>query len=124
MKKAPGAQANPSPSIRKRAQVDADPLVPHHADRVAEDDARLVDGEHVPDRARAETGIGERAHPAQRHGLGVREPGGVDDRADQRGDPVGLELGDGRCGEGFGCPDVTAAILRCGAANYSVILQV
>ena len=87
----------------QRAQIDADPLVPHHAGGVAEDDAGLVDGEDVPDRAGAESRVGERAHPAQRDGLGVGEPGGVDDGADQRGDPVGLELGDGRGGEGFGC---------------------
>ncbi len=104
----------PSQSVAQypqRAQIDADPLVSHHADGIAEDDARLVDGEDVPYRARAESGIGERAHPAERNRLGVREPGGVDDRADQRGDPVGLQLGDGRRGEGFGCPRL-AAILQ------------
>ena len=113
----------PSQSVAEdpqRAQIDADPLIPHHADGIAEDDARLVDGEDVPDRTRAESGIGERAHPAQRNRLGMREPGWVDDRADQRGDPVGLQLGDGRCGEGFGCLRyITAAILQRLAARIT-----
>jgi hypothetical protein len=57
----------------------------------------------MKDRARTETGIGERAHSAQRNRLGVREPRGIDDGADQRGDAVGLKLCDcGGC-EGFGC---------------------
>ena len=96
----------------QRAQIDADSLVPHHAGGLAEHDAGLVDGEDVPDRAGAQSWIGERAHFPERNGLGVSEPGRVDDRTDECGDPVGLELGDGRCGEGFGCHDSHSALRR------------
>ena len=96
----------PSQSVAEdtqRTEVDTDALIAHHSGGFAEHDAGLVNGKDMPDRAGAEPGIGERPHPAQRHGLGMGESGGVDDRADQRGDPVGFELCDGRCGEGFGC---------------------
>ena len=96
----------------QRAEIDPHTLISHHADGIAEHDAGLIDGEDVPDRAGAESGVGEGAHPAQRNGLGVREARRIDDGADQRDDTVGLELGDGGCGERFGGPRRHSAIVR------------
>ena len=94
----------PSQAVAQRAQrgeVDSDPLIADHADALGERDAGLVDRESVPDRAGAEAGVGECARPAQRNGLGVGEARRVDDGADHRFDPAGLEAGDG--GRGRGC---------------------
>ena len=109
----------------QRAQIDADSLVPDHAGGLAENNAGLVDREDVPDRAGAQSWIGERAHLPQRNGLGVSQPGRVDDGTDESDDPVGLELGDGRSGEGFGSPRCHSShSALSGGMNYTVILQV
>ncbi len=65
-------------------QVDADALVTDDTVVLGERDAGLVDREAVPHRAGAESGIGERVGPPYRHGLGLDEPGRVDDGADDR----------------------------------------
>ncbi len=72
-------------------QVDPDPLVADGADSVTDDDACLVDGEHVPHGARAKPGIGERPEPGDRDGLGVGESRRIHHRPDDGGDAVGLE---------------------------------
>src|ERR1700682_6645256 len=100
MKQSAGAPSQSVAEDPQRAQVDADALIADHSRVLTEDGADLVDGEHMPDRARAQSWVGEGAHPAERNGLGEREPGGIDDRADQGRDPVGLQLGDGGYGAG------------------------
>src|SRR5215212_1609091 len=84
----------------KRRQIDTHTLVADNADALGERDAGLIDRKTVPDGAGTETGFGESGGPAQRHGLGVDQPGWVDDRTDHRLDPAGFEPCERRCGRG------------------------
>lgn len=83
------------------AEVDADPLIPHHSDVPAHRDTGLIDGERVKHRAGAQTRIREGAHPAQRNGFRVGQPRRTGHRTDQRRDPVGFQLRDGGRSQGF-----------------------
>src|SRR5690242_2914901 len=123
VEEAAGRPAEPVTEDAQSAQIDSYSLISHHTDGIADHDAGLVDGEDVEDGAGPQPGVGKGAHPAQRNGLGVGEACRIHDSAYQCGDTVGFELGDGRCGERFGDARRHMTILRGGAPDYSVILQ-
>ena len=71
-------------------QVDANALIADDAGAVGEGDAGLVDGERMPRGAGAQAGIRECGDPADRHRLGLGEPGGIYGGADDGVDALGL----------------------------------
>ena len=107
-----GRPRQPVADDAQSRQVDAEALIADHADVVGERDAGLVDGEGMPRRTGTQAGIGERVGPADRHRLGLGEPGGVHDGADDGVDALGLELGDRRGGKRCGCHGSHSAARR------------